>query len=100
MATQLTIDDLDLVTGAGVWNSVDKGISHVSPTWNDKACSSRASWVGWGVGTALGAGAWATWAYTGPAGQAVLGPINGLIGTYAVSSYIDNCESQKAAAKK
>lgn len=96
------IDDelLRNVTGAGAWDKVDKGISKVSPSWQSKSCPSRGAWVGWGLGTALGAASWATWSYTGPAGQAVLGPINGLIGTAAVASYMDNCEKQKAAGHK
>jgi hypothetical protein len=74
-------------------------IAKVAPSWKDKSCTSRAQWVGWGVGTALGAASWATWPAFGPAGQAVLGPINGLAGTYTVSKYIDNCEKQKASGR-
>jgi hypothetical protein len=92
----LSCDELACVTGGGAWDAVDNGISKAVPNWQDKSCHSRSQWVGWGVGTGLGAAQWATWPYLGPAGQAVLGPVNGLIGTYAVSSYIENCERQKA----
>ena len=98
MATELSDHELACVSGAGVWDSLDRGISRVSPSWQDKSCTSRAAWVGWGTGTALGAAAWATWPYFGPAGQAVLGPINGLIGTAVVTNYIDNCDRQKREA--
>ena len=96
----LADEDLTAVTGAGAWDRVDNGISKVSPSWKSKSCPSRGAWVGWGLGTALGAASWATWSYTGPVGQAVLGPINGLIGTAAVASYMDNCERQRSGGSK
>jgi len=99
MATTIDPKELATVIGAGMWDKVDNGISKMSPTWKDKSCTSRATWVGWGVGTALGAASWATWPVLGPMGQAVLGPINGLAGTYAVSQYIDNCEKQKGGSR-
>lgn len=99
---------LEDVTGAGVWSAVDKGIGFFNHSWDSKACASRGSWIGWGVGTALGFEQAAVSAAMvgkfgakgGFWGASAVGPINGIIGTQAYSSYIDNCEAQKAAAKK
>lgn len=96
--TRVVIGDMDLarvVGGGRIWNGVDKGVAAVYPAWKDKGCPSRASYVGWTIGTVLGAASWATWSRFGPKGQAVLGPINGLIGTGLVSNYMDNCDKQK-----
>ena len=105
--TKLDPRQLETVTGAGVWNGVDSAISLANKGWKDKSCASRGSWIGWGVGTGLGlesaaVSAWATKKYGAKAGfwaQSVVGPANGIIGTQAYSSYVDNCEAQKAAGK-
>ncbi len=96
-----TIDDAELsaVTGANGWDALDKGVGSVYPGWNKTSCPARANYVGWTLGTGLGAAQWSTWKKFGPKGQAILGPINGLITTAAASSYENNCE-QKSAAKK
>src|SRR5262249_57079049 len=100
MPRPISVAELVSVTGAGVWDKVDKGISLVHHKWNDKSCASRGSYIGWGVGTALGVeqaaiSAAATTSF-GPSGgfwaASAVGPINGLIGTAAYSSYVDNCE--------
>src|SRR5215813_13953911 len=107
MTKPISVAELMSVNGAGVWDMVDKGISLVNHGWNNKACASRGSYIGWGVNTVLGveqaAVAAAATRTLGAAGgfwaMSAVGPINGLIGTTAYSSYIDNCEKQKARGK-
>ena len=95
--TSVAIGDIDLarvVGGGRIWNAVDNAVAKVYPSWKSKTCPSRASYVGWTIGTVLGGASWATWSTFGPVGQAVLGPVNGLIDTALVSNYMDNCDKQ------
>src|SRR5262249_38450246 len=107
MTKPLSLAELLRVVGAGIWNAVDSGISLVNHSWKDKPCASRGSWIGWGGGTALGveqaAISAAVTAQTDAKGgfwaMSAVGPLNGIIGTFSYSSYIDNCEKQKAGKK-
>jgi hypothetical protein len=94
---------LEIVNGAGsVWDTVDTAASWIpgNHDWKDQACAARGSWVGtlYGITTGL-VGATAL-KKLGPYGQWAVGTGSAIGGTKIYSSYVNNCEAQKAAAPK
>ena len=99
---QLSCDDLAIVTGAGVWDALDNGLNAIPGNhgWKEEPCAARGSWVGWGYGAVTSlAGAYAL-KKGKPLTMWAIGTAAGAGGSKIYSSYINNCEAQKAAAAK
>jgi hypothetical protein len=98
------IDDvlLDSVNGAGAWDAVDSAVSHIpgNHAWKDQACAARGSWVGTAYGVTTGLVGALALKHLGPYGQWGVGTASAIAGTQIYSSYVNNCEKQKAAAAK
>jgi hypothetical protein len=93
---------LDIVNGAGVWDAVDSAASWIpgNSDWKNQACAARGSWVGTLYGVSTGLVGAAALKKLGPYGQWGVGTGSAIAGTKIYSSYVNNCEQQKAAAKK
>ena len=93
---------LETVTGAGVWDAVDKGASMIpgNHDWKEQSCAARGSWVGTAYGLTTGLAGAAALKKLGPFGQWAVGAASAIGGTKMYASYVNHCEAEKGAPKK